>query len=222
MQLYAEYSLFSVAQQTTDLPAKLAMLKALQERNPKSPYAENVPAECFMIYKKLNEMDKALALAEKTLAEDPTNVDMLMAVSEYHFGREESKERVIANSVKVIEIMKTKPRPANLGEEDWAKKKSHIVGAAYYMGGVSSSMTAQYARADQMLRAALPLIAGDANQEASALYQLGVSNYHLADTNPGRAKDALAYWRRCAAYKSNFQAQAMKNADSIRSEFNLP
>ena len=221
-QLYAEYSLFTIAQQTTDPAKRLEMLRSLQERNPKSPYAENVPAECFAIYHKLNQMDKALALADQTLAADPDNVDMLMAVSEYHFGHEEAREKVVANMVHVVEVLKKKPRPDSLGEEDWAKKKSQALGSAYYMGGVFSSITGQYGRADQMLRAALPMIAGDATQEATAFYQLGVANYHLADRDPSRAKEALAFWRRCASIRSNFQAQAMKNAESVRNEFNLP
>ncbi|HEV1285168.1 MAG TPA: hypothetical protein VNU44_07655 [Bryobacteraceae bacterium] len=221
-QLYAEYSLFTIAQQTTEPAKRLEMLRSLQERNPKSPYAENVPAECFAIYHKLNQMDKALALADQTLAADPDNVDMLMAVSGYHFGREEAREQVVANMVHVVEVLKKKPRPDSLGEEDWAKKKSQVLGSAYYMGGVFSSITGQYGRADQMLRAALPLIAGDATQEATAFYQLGVANYHLADRDPSRAKEALAFWRRCASIRSNFQAQAMKNAESVRNEFNLP
>ncbi len=221
-QLYAEYSLFSVAQQTADPAKRLELLSSLQERNPKSPYAENVPAECFLIYRKLNEMDKALALADQTLAADPDNLDMLMAVSEYHFGREEAREKVVANMVHVVEVLGKKARPDSLSEEDWAKKKAHVLGSAYYMGGVFSSIAGQYGRADQMLRAALPLITGDATQEATAFYQLGVANYHLADRDPSRAREALAYWRRCASIHSNFQAQAMKNAESVRNEFNLP
>ena len=221
-QLYAEYSLFSIAQRTTDPAKRLEMLITLQQRNPKSPYAENVPAECFAIYRKLNQMDKALALADQTLAADPDNLDMLMAVSEYHFGREEVRDKVVANMVHVVEVLAKKPRPDSLGEEDWAKKKSHVLGSAYYMGGVFSSIGGQYGRADQMLRAALPLIASDATQEATALYQLGVANYHLADRDPSRAREAVAFWRRCASIRSNFQAQAIKNAESVRNEFNLP
>jgi tetratricopeptide (TPR) repeat protein len=221
-KLYAEYSFFSIAQQTEDPATRLRLLQELQARNPKSPYVENIPAECFVIYRKLNQMDKGLTLADKTLAADPDNIDMLMAVAEYHFGREEAREKVIIYSAHIIEVLATKPRPAHLTEADWDNKKSHLLGAAYYMGGISSSLISQWGRADQMLRGALPLIAGDATQEAAAFYHLGVANYHLADSSPARARDALAYWRRCASLKSNFQSQAMKNADSIRNEFNLP
>jgi tetratricopeptide (TPR) repeat protein len=221
-RLYAEYSLFSIAQQTTDPTTRLGLLKSLQERNPKSPYAENIPAECFLIYKRLGQMDKGLALAEQTLAADPDNIDMLMAVAEYHFGRDEAREKIITHVTHVVEVLGRKPRPASLSEEDWEKKRSHILGTANYMGGVSSNLTGQYGRADQMLRAALPLITGDGLQEATVFYHLGVANYHLADSSPARAKDALAYWRRCASIKSNFQGQAMKNAEALRVEFNLP
>jgi tetratricopeptide (TPR) repeat protein len=221
-KLYAEYCFFTIAQKTEDPATRLRLLQELQDRNPKSPYVENIPAECFVIYKQLNQIEKGLELAERTLAVEPDNVDLLMAVAEYHFGREEAREKVVIYSSHVIEVLAKKPRPASLGEEDWAKKKAHILGSAYYMSGVSSSILGQYGRADAMLRTALPLIAGDGTQEATAFYHLGVANYHLADSSPGRARDALAYWRRCATMKSNFQAQAIKNADSIRNEYNLP
>ncbi|HVO97593.1 MAG TPA: hypothetical protein VMT15_05975 [Bryobacteraceae bacterium] len=221
-QLYAEYGLYTVAQQTSDLQAKLKLLQDLQQRNPKSPYAENIAAERFQIYKTLKQMDKALALAEQTLASDPDNVDMLMAVSEYYFSRQESREKIIAYSTHLAQVLEKRPKPANVDDEDWRKKKSQMLGAAYYIAGITSSFNGQYARADQMLRAALPLISGNAAEEASALYELGMSNYKLADTSPTRAKDALAFWLRCAAMQSNFQAQAAKNAEAVRAEFNLP
>jgi len=221
-QLYAEYSMFSVAQQTTDPQAKLKLMQDLMTRNPKSPYAENIPAESFVIYKQLKQMDKALALAESTLATNPDNVDLLMAVSEYYFGRMEARDKIYAHATHLVQVLSNKPKPDTLGEEEWQKKKSHMLGQAYYMAGIVSSVNGQYGRADQMLRAALPLISGDAVQEASALYELGMSNYKLADSAPGRARDALAFWRRCASIKSSFQAQAVRNADAVRSEFNLP
>jgi tetratricopeptide (TPR) repeat protein len=222
IQVYAEYSLYNVAQQTTDDMARLRLLESLKEMNPKSPYVENVPADAFAIYKKLNQMDKAIALAQQTLAEQPDNVDMLMAISEYYFGKQEARDKIIANSAHLVEVLQNKPRPATLTEEDWQKKKTHMVGTAYYMAGISASFSGQYGKADQYLRAALPLIGNDAAQQASALYELGMSNYRMADSAPARAKDALAYWRRCATIKSNFQGQAMKNIEAVRAEFNLP
>jgi tetratricopeptide (TPR) repeat protein len=220
-KLYAESSLYSTAEQTTDPSARVALLLALQERNPKSPFAENIAAECIALYKKLNQMDKGMALAEETLADDPDNVDVVMDVAEYYFAHEDHL-KVVSNTLHVIEILDKKTRPASVSDEDWQKKKTQMLGSAYYMGGVSSSLSAQHGRADQMLRAAMPYVAGDAMQEAAAFYFLGLSNYKLADREPSRAQEAVKFWRRCASIKSNFQAQAMKNIDATRSEFNLP
>jgi tetratricopeptide (TPR) repeat protein len=220
-KLYAESHLYSTAEQTADPATKVSLLLALQQRNPKSPYAENIPAECVALYKKLGQMDKALALANQTLATDPDNIDILMAVTEYYFSREDHP-KVVANSVHILEVLEKKQRPESLSEEEWQKKKTQMMGNSRYMGGVSSSLSGQYSRGDQLLRAAMPFVAGDATQEAAVFYFLGLSNYKLADQSPGRAREAMNFWRRCATIKSNFQGQAVKNAEATRIEFNLP
>ncbi len=220
-KLYAESSLYTIAEQTADPAVRVALLLALMERNPKSPFVENIPAECVSLYKKLNQMDKAMALANQTLATDPDNIDILMAVTEYYFSREDHP-KVVANAVRLLDVLDKKVRPASMTEEDWQKKKTQMVGGAQYMGGVSSSLSGQYSRGDQLLRAAMPFVAGDPTQEAAVFYFLGLSNYKLADQSPGRAQEAVKFWRRCATIKSNFQVQAMKNVDATRSEFNLP
>jgi tetratricopeptide (TPR) repeat protein len=220
-KLYAESMLYNAAEQTADLSGRVDQLLAFQARNPKSPFSENISAECVALYKRLNQMDKALALANQTLATDPDNIDVLMTITEYYFGREEHL-KVVNSTVHAIEILDRKARPAGMGEDEWQKKKTQMLGSANYMGGVSSSLSGQNGRADQMLRAAMPYVAGDATQEAAVFYFLGLSNYKLADQNPVRAQEAIKYWRRCATIKSNFQAQALKNVEATRIEFNLP
>lgn len=219
-RLYAESNLYSTAEQTADPATRVELLLALQEKNPKSPFVENIPAECVSIYKKLGQMDKALALADRTLGNDPDNVDILMTITEYFFAREEHT-KVVTNTVHIIDVLDKKPRPASMSEEDWQKKKTQMLGSANYMGGVSSSLSGQYGRGDQMLRASLPYVAADAMQEATVFYFLGLSNYKLADKEATRAQQAVNYWRRCATIKSNFQAQALKNVEATRIEFNL-
>jgi tetratricopeptide (TPR) repeat protein len=220
-KLYAESIFYSTAEQTEDPAARLGLLLALQERNPKSPFVENIPAECFVLYKKLNQMDKALALADETLALNPDNIDIVIGLAEYYFGKEDNA-RVVSHTLHVIEVLEKKPRPESESEEAWQIKKTRLLGMARYMGGVSSSLTGQFGRADQLLRAAIPFVAGDPSQEATVFYFLGLANYKLADKDPARAQEAVSYWRRCALIKTNFQAQALKNVDATRSEFNLP
>lgn len=220
-KLYAESHLYAVADQTADPATKIGLLLALQERSPKSPFVENIPAQCIALYKKLNQMDKAMALAQQTLANDPDNVDVLMAVTEHYFAREDHP-KVVANTVHVLEVLDKKSHSGGMSDEEWQKKKTLLTGNSNYMGGISSSLSGQYGRGDQMLRAALPFVSGDATQEATVLYFLGLSNYKLADRDQNRAKDAVKFWRRCAEFKSNFQGQALKNIEATRNEFNLP
>jgi tetratricopeptide (TPR) repeat protein len=220
-KLYAESSFYTLAEQTQDTSERLTLLLALEERNPKSPFAENIPAECMALYKTLNKMDKAISLADQTLDVDPDNIDVLMAVTEYYFAHEDH-QKVVANTLRAVAILDRRSRPANLSEEEWRKKKVQMLGTVNYMGGVSSSLSGQNGRADQMLRAALPVVGSDPAQEATVFYFLGLSNYKLADKDPTRAQEAIKFWKRCASIKSNFQVQAAKNVEATRSEFNLP
>ena len=121
-KLYAESNLYSTAERTEDPATRLQLLLALQERNPKSPFAENIPIECIGLYKKLNQMDKALALAEQTLTDDPENVDVLMIVAESHFAHEDHP-KVVADAIRLIDILDKRSRPASLSEEEWQKKR---------------------------------------------------------------------------------------------------
>ncbi len=222
-QEYAEFCLYSAAERTTDLHERLALYKQLDERNPSSKYAQKLPVEFFRIYREIGPQDKAIETAERLMQSDPDNVDPIMYLADLHFHKDTPKERekVIALTAKAIEILEKKPRPESESEADWPAKKAQVLGTAYYMGGVASSMNGMYARADQMLRVALPSIK-DPSIEAGVLYHLGMANYKLADKGgPSRSMDALKFMRRCAAIRSPFQEQAMRNIEGIKSEYNL-
>jgi len=221
-QTYAEYSIYALALRTTDLRARLELLHGLEQRNPSSPYVANLPTEYFQIYRQLGETERALSIAEKTLRSDPENVDLLMALAEHHFRKDDAREKVVTFTTKVIAILQTRQRPETLSESDWENKKSRILGSAYYMGGVSSGLLMTYARADSMLRAALPSLEGNEAGQATALYHLGLANYRLAEKGEAsRAADALKFMRRCATIKSAFQEQAIKNVEAIKNEYSL-
>jgi len=222
IQIYAEYCFYLAAKETTDLKARLRLLETLEERDPTSPYAANLPNDFLQIYRQMGNWDKALALAEKTLQSHPNNVDMLMAVAEYHSRKGDNREKVMGYTNRVIQVLADKARPAELSEDEWTKRKSQVLAAANYMGGVASSQRKQFERADAMLRAALPQLKENEEIEATALYHLGFANYKLAERGAeNRAQDALKYMRLCGELKSAYQEQAIKNVGAIRAEYNL-
>ena len=221
---YAEFCLFSAAEHTADLRTRIDLLQALEQRDPASPYARKLPVEYFEIYRQLGPEEKAAEMAEKVLQTEATNIDAILFLAEYRFHKDSPKERekVVALTAKAIEILETKGRPESESEAGWQVKKAQALGTAYYIGGVSSSLNGGFARADAMLRSALPYLK-DPGMEAVALYHLGIANYRLADKGGGplRSMDALKFMRRCAAIKSPYQEQAARSIEAIKVEYNL-
>jgi len=225
-QDYAEFCLYSTAMAATDPKARLELLQHLEQQMPSSQYVHGLTAEYFRIYRKLGDDAKSLEIAEKGLKSDPTNVDMLMFMAEVNFRKNDphSRQLVLAYTTKTLEAIDKAQRPASITDEEWAKKKSQILGLANYMGGMSNSLNNNFKAADTLLRAALPLIKDNDAQEAALLYHLGMANYRLAErgTERSRPVDALKFMRRCAAIKSPYQEQALRNVESIKSEYSLP
>jgi tetratricopeptide (TPR) repeat protein len=223
-QNYADSCTYSAATQTVDPKARLAILQGLEKRNPNSPYERSLVADYFRAYLQIGDEAKGVEMAERGLKTDPDNVDMLMAVADYHFHKDTARDRqlVISSAVRVIEVI-DKARPPSMSDEEWMRKKFKTLGVAYYMGGMSNSLNSNFAKADPLLRAALPYLKDNAAEEAAALYHLGMANYRLAESGGDRSRpvEALKFMRRCAAMKSPYQQQAQKNVDGIKAEYNL-
>ncbi|HLX44986.1 MAG TPA: hypothetical protein VKR43_16180 [Bryobacteraceae bacterium] len=223
-QNYADSCTYSAAMQTVDPKARLAILQGLERRNPNSAYQRTLGADYFHAYFQMGDEAKSVDMAEKGLKTDPDNVDMLMAVADYHFHKDSARDRqaVISSTARVIEVI-DKARPPSMSDDEWVRKKFKTLAMAYYMGGMSNSLNNNYAKADPLLRAALPYLKDNAAEEAAALYHLGMANYRLAEGGGDRNRpvDALKFMRRCAAMKSPYQQQAQKNVDGIRAEYNL-
>jgi tetratricopeptide (TPR) repeat protein len=222
LQAYAVYCLHTTALEASEPRERIALLRALEKMDPTGPFASTLPGEIYSAYIQLGDHDHALEVAEAALRVDPANTDMLLAAAELHFRKEDARDKVVAYCRQLVDLLEKKAKPENLSAEEWEKKKARVLGMANYMGGVSSSLLNQLGRADTMLRASLPSLKDNPNMEATALYLLGLANYRLAESGSRtRAMDALRFTERCAAIKSPYQAQAIKNIASIKSEYNL-
>jgi tetratricopeptide (TPR) repeat protein len=227
-QDYAEFCLYTAAMNSPDLKVRISLLEGLEQRNPQTRYVKSFPTEYFRIYHEMGDEEKLIASAEKGLRSEPDNLDMLMTLTEFHFRKDNPKERqlVIEYAQRAIEVAEKKPKPEGIAEEEWQKKKNDSLAMAYYMGGMASSLNLNFRQADLMLRQALVHMKEKDNeaQLAGLLYHLGMANYRMAENSRDRSRpaDALKFMRRCAAIKSPFQLQAQKNVDGIRAEYNLP
>jgi tetratricopeptide (TPR) repeat protein len=211
--IYTEYALYAVALQTTAADQKVAVGEALEQRNPESKYYPQVAAQQFLAYQQLGQKDKAAQVAEKIVAKDPSNEDMLLAAADYYMNAK-INDKALQYSTRLTEVMLAKAAPAGVSEADWTKKKDLVMGLGYWMQGVIHSTQNKFAPADAALRKALPLIANNRQLLPGTLFYLGLANYKME-----KIPDALKFFNQCAATPSPFQAQAKKNIAAIRTQY---
>jgi tetratricopeptide (TPR) repeat protein len=210
---YTEYALYAVALQTTAPDQKVALGEEIERRNPDSKYYPQVAAQQFLGYTQLGQKDKAALLAEKIVAKEPDNPDMLLAAADYYLNAK-NNDKALDYSTKLTEVLATKAAPAGISESDWTQKKNLMLGLGYWMQGVIHSQQNKFAPADAALRKALPLIQSNRQLLPGALFYLGLANYKME-----KIPDALKFFNQCTAIASPFQAQAKKNIAAIRTQY---
>src|SRR5574340_178481 len=211
---YTEYALYAAALQTPDRKKRIDLVEALEKRNPKSEYLTQAYPVLFTAYRQTKAEDKAVALAERVIATNPTDEDMLLVVAGKYLQEKKDPEKVHTYCEKAAEIAAAKPKPQGVTDTDWNRRKGLIVGAARFINGSLYYSESKFAQADKELREALPHLEGNIAMKAEALYYLGFANYKME-----KPQDAVNYYKACAAIKSRFQAVANKNLTAIKSEY---
>ncbi len=210
---YTEYALYAVALQTQSPEQKAALGEEIERRNPDSKYYVQIAGQQFLGYTQLGQKEKAALVAEKIVAKEPDNQDMLLAAADYYMNAK-NNDKALLYSTKLTEVVATKAPPAGMSEADWTKKKDLMLGLGYWMQGVIHSQQNKFAPADAALRKALPLIQTNHQLLPGTLFYLGLANYKMQ-----KIADAVKFFNQCAAVASPFQAQAKKNILAIRREY---
>jgi tetratricopeptide (TPR) repeat protein len=211
--IYTEYSLYAASLRTADPKQKIQLVETLEQRNPDSEYLLKAYPQLFLGYRQTGANDKALALAEKVVAKDQSDPDLLLVVASDCLAKKKDPEKVHAYTAKVAEVVAAQPKPEGLADADWQKMKGARLGAAHFMDGALYYAEARWPQTDKQLRAGLPHMT-DLQMKAEALYYLGFANYKLV-----KAQEAAEFYRQCAAIDSRFQAPANKNLQAIKREY---
>jgi tetratricopeptide (TPR) repeat protein len=216
---YADYSIFRLGVESRDPKVTIEMAELLQQRGPEGEYAIKMREPMFVAYRQAGANDKAIALAEKILATEQKNEDMLLVVADHYLQTKKEPEKVHAYSAKIVEIMSAKPKPEGASDADWTARKNLVTGLAHFMSGKLYASENKHSQADAQLRKALPLIEANPALKPETLFLLGLSNYRMASGSPERAQDSATYFRQCAALKSPFQGTAATNLKRILTEY---
>ena len=220
VEMYTESVLYESAQQSKN-PYKIAELgEALALHNPESEYAIPMAELQFKAYLETGDSDKAFTLAKGMLARSPDNVQMLLNLASLYKSRQEP-EKALALAKQAVEVTNSEMTPEGMSDAQWEPRKIALRSFGQYLQGVIYAAAEKWSDADVQLRASLPGIQRP-QSKAEALYYLGLANYRLAEKGQAeRAPDALLFSRQSADIPSSFQQMARKNAEAIRTKFQI-
>jgi tetratricopeptide (TPR) repeat protein len=208
-----EYAIYKKALESSDPRQQIKLLDELLKRNPDTTYLGQSLVLYLNAYRALGDSRNALLTAERILRNDQSNEDALLTTAESYLQRGSASDKVLASSMRLIELMNTKKKPATVRNEDWEKKKAVYTGTAYWMIGNTYISQNRFAQADSALRAALPLLRQNNQSAAPILFYLGWANYKMDNF-----AEAVRFYKQCMAIGSQYQEQAIKNLTVIRNE----
>jgi tetratricopeptide (TPR) repeat protein len=211
---YSEYSIDAMALTTPDPHKKVDLIEALYDRDSQSQYMAQLLPVALQSLQQMNDSDRSVAFAEKVLAKEPNNDELLLVAANGYLQKGKEPDKVISYSNKLVEVINSKPKPDGVSDADWTSRKNTITGLAHYMIGKQYFNEKKYGPADKALRSALPLVETNAALKPEVLFLLGFSNYKMENI-----AEALKFNQQCAAIKSPFQAQAAKNVTVIKSQY---
>jgi tetratricopeptide (TPR) repeat protein len=219
---YSEFVMATQAAAEPDPVKRAALIEALKSRNPESKFMANTKRQSAIDLAAVDP-EKAVTLAEQGLLKDPNNEDFLMTVADYKMSHEKDLPKVLSYSLRILEVMKKKPRPATVSAEEWEKKKAKFTGWASWMAGVVYGKQGRYAQSDHYLRQAVPFILETPRLLAAAYYYLGYDNYALAGEQGDKAHalDAVKYSKLCIGMDSPYRSLARQTIASVHNDFNL-
>jgi len=127
-------------------------------------------------------------------------------------------DRAVTYANRMIAAANAKPPQG--AEAEWEATKSTALGMGYFIVGSNACDHQQWSATDKNLRAALPLIKGNAGMAQPALFCLGLANYNVAKLTLSKAKmlEAAEFSKQAAAMAGPLQDQALKNSFNIKAE----
>ena len=214
VDVYADYALFRAAVESRDPKAVAELSEALEQRSPQSEYVPKLRDALFVAYRQGGANDKAVALAEKVIGTGQANEDMYLVVIDSYSQQKKEPEKVHTYAARIVEMMNSKAKPEGISDADWTARKNLVIGLSRYLSGKLYELENKHALAETELRAALPLVEGNANLKPEVLFLLGQANYKME-----KVQDAVNYFRQCAAIQSPYRAQATKNVQVIQKQY---
>jgi tetratricopeptide (TPR) repeat protein len=207
---YVEYALFSLGNQAQDRAQKIAYLERFLTLFPDSQYTRYAEGQLAAIFQLTQEYPKMLANAQKVLARDPDNVNMLLLLADYYSEKGEELDKAEQYARKVIDLLNKAEKPAEFSDEQWQKQKSLQLGVAQSALGQALINRDKLQEALDAFTAAKELLRDNLVIYARNLYRLG---FTLAKMK--RPADARTVLTEAVSIDSPYKALAQDTLDRL-------
>ena len=208
--VYVQQLVLNGAYQTSDVAKRAALLTRFSQMFPDSPYADQAMGVAAASYRQAQNVPKMLEVANGLLAKDPSNLGMLILLSDYYSEKGEQLDKAEAYAKKAISVLETAKKPEGLTDEQWQQQSALQKGLALSALGQVNIQKKNNAQAVDNLKAAAPLLKPDANSYARNQYRLGFALLNLK-----RVPEAKAALTDAASVNSPYKSLAQDKLKAL-------
>jgi len=176
---YVQQLVFSGVYQTKDAAKRAAMLVKFAQAFPDSVYANQALGVAATSYQQAQNTPKMLEVANGLLAKDPSDVGMLLLLSDYYGEKGEQLDRAESYAKKASSTLESAKKPEGATDEQWTQQKALQKGLALSSLGQVNIEKKDNAQAVENLKAAAPLVKADDGSYARNQYRLGFALLNL-------------------------------------------
>ncbi|MDP9337437.1 MAG: hypothetical protein M3P45_01075 [Acidobacteriota bacterium] len=201
---------------STELPKRTQAGEAFLQKYPNSRYRPSVYSILVMSYLQNGQLDKMEEVADKEIALNPDDVQVMAVVAQTLPRAMNSKtpnpDKQLAKaeqySKKAIELTPTLPKPVTLTDENFAAAKKQTLAMAHSGLGLVYIRRGQFSEAIPELNQSVTL---DPTPDPVNYYLLGMANAKASHFD-----DSAAAYIKCAAIVGTMQETCKKGAEEAK------
>jgi tetratricopeptide (TPR) repeat protein len=202
---YVQQAVYNGAVRVKDASKRAGYLARLAQAFPDSPYANQALGVAAASYLQAQNAPKMLEVANGLLAKDPSNLGMLLLLSDYYCEKPDQLAKAETYAKKALSTLDAAPKPEGVTDEQWTQQKSLQKGLALSSLGQVNIQKKDNAQAAENLKAAAPLLKADDGSYARNQYRLGFALLNLK-----RAAEAKEAFTQAASVNSPYKALAQE------------
>lgn len=156
-------------------------------------------------YEKAGDRDKMQEMANRALAKDPNNIDMMLLLADDYSEKGDQLDKADGYAKKAITVVDAAKKPDNLTDQQWQERTSVQKGWALSTLGQINLQKKQNATAVENLLKAAPLLKTNAVMYARNQYRLGFAYLNLK-----KNADATKAFTEAASVDSPYKGPAQQ------------